>query len=303
MITDKQMEIILSIIDETTLMELIDKYPPIKINTRCKDLTGQHQDESKGGQWTALYRIEKEPGNKYEHARWICIHDDGVTFKPIYIDHFGSCHSRGVVKTLSTSPTLNKTRVDKRRDLVGKTFGHLEILEEVGNINAANNRINYKVLCHACGNICIMHSHEFSGDNPKTHCGCLNPLSRDMVLIDKFFTDNNIRHKLEHKFDDCRDIKPLPFDTAVEGKPNYLLEYDGEQHFKEVPGKFDLEEDSFEIRHKHDLIKNKYCFDHKIPLIRIPFDAKWTEDDLKLETTRFLLTPENESKYYERIKS
>ena len=47
-----------------------------------------------------------------------------------------------------------------------------------------------------------------------------------------------------------------------------------------------------------NLIKNKYCFDNNIPLIRIPYNAEYTIDDLKLETTRFLLTPENEEEYY-----
>ena len=57
--------------------------------------------------------------------------------------------------------------------------------------------------------------------------------------------------------------------------------------------------DYYERTHKSDLIKNKYCFDNKIPLIRIPYNADYTLNDLKLETTRFLLTPENEKEYYE----
>lgn len=45
---------------------------------------------------------------------------------------------------------------------------------------------------------------------------------------------------------------------------------------------------------------NNYCFRNNIPIIRIPYDAKYTITDLKLETTRFLLTPENEQSYYEK---
>ena len=58
----------------------------------------------------------------------------------------------------------------------------------------------------------------------------------------------------------------------------------------------------FYEKYIYDLIKNKYCFDNKIPLIRIPYDVDYTLNDLKLETTRFLLTPENEKEYYERRK-
>ena len=46
-------------------------------------------------------------------------------------------------------------------------------------------------------------------------------------------------------------------------------------------------------------MKNKYCFKHNIPIIRISYYADYTLEDLKLETTRFLLTPENEEEYYE----
>ena len=41
-----------------------------------------------------------------------------------------------------------------------------------------------------------------------------------------------------------------------------------------------------------------YCFDNNIPIIRIPYDVEWTYEDLFLEKTRFLLTPENENEYY-----
>ena len=51
----------------------------------------------------------------------------------------------------------------------------------------------------------------------------------------------------------------------------------------------------------NDLKKNKFCFKNNIPLIRIPYDAKYTIDDLKLKTTRFLLIPENEMQYYNKI--
>lgn len=101
----------------------------------------------------------------------------------------------------------------------------------------------------------------------------------------------------QYSFEDCKDKIPLPFDIAVFDEDfnlAYIIEYDGEQHFKEN-SLF-----NYEKQHRHDLIKNKYCFDNNIPLVRIPYDAEYTINDLKLETTRFLLTPENEKEYYNR---
>lgn len=81
-----------------------------------------------------------------------------------------------------------------------------------------------------------------------------------------------------------------------------LIEYDGQQHFESRDNSYWNTKDNLENTHKNDLLKNKYCFDHKIPLIRIPYNKTYTIDDLKLETTRFLLTPENENEYYENRK-
>ena len=108
---------------------------------------------------------------------------------------------------------------------------------------------------------------------------------------------NNFIWTKQFAFEDCKDRLPLPFDIAVFDENfdlSYLIEYDGEQHFHNC-GHFD-----YEKQHRHDLIKNQYCFNNNIPLIRIPYDIEYTLNDLKLETTRFLLTKENEEQYYKR---
>ena len=80
--------------------------------------------------------------------------------------------------------------------------------------------------------------------------------------------DNNILYEREKQFKDCRDKQVLPFDFYL---PDYNLciEYDGEQHFKEV--KWFGGKEGFEKRVKHDNMKNKYCEDNNINLLRIPY--------------------------------
>lgn len=104
----------------------------------------------------------------------------------------------------------------------------------------------------------------------------------------------NIHGNYQYSFSECKDKMPLPFDFYIENK--YVIEYDGEQHF--ASNSFFGGKEQFNIRRSHDLIKNKYCFDHNIPIIRIPYNAIFELSDLKLETTRFLLTKENEEEYY-----
>lgn len=44
------------------------------------------------------------------------------------------------------------------------------------------------------------------------------------------------------------------------------IEFDGQQHYTNIYG-----EKSFEATRKHDNIKNKYCADTGIQLLRIPY--------------------------------
>ena len=116
--------------------------------------------------------------------------------------------------------------------------------------------------------------------------------------IAKMLDTLQIKYKQQYSFDDLysnRKCDKLYFDFGIFNNNIliYIIEYDGIQHFEE--GHF---KDSYEITHQNDLIKNKYCFKHNIPIIRIPYNKEYNINDLKLETTRYLLTQDNEEKYY-----
>ena len=73
----------------------------------------------------------------------------------------------------------------------------------------------------------------------------------------------------------------------------YVIEYDSEIHYKYTKSGWYTEKE-FHITQQRDKEKNEYCWIHNIPIIRIPYWERenLTIDDLKLETTRFLCTPE-----------
>ena len=82
-----------------------------------------------------------------------------------------------------------------------------------------------------------------------------------------------LSYRVEQKFDDCRDILPLPFDFYIP-ELNMVIEADGEQHFR--PTRFGNQTDeearvAFEILKKHDAMKNEYCASSGIYLLRIPY--------------------------------
>lgn len=98
--------------------------------------------------------------------------------------------------------------------------------------------------------------------------------SKGELKILKFLKTHNIEYIAQKRFDDCKFKQPLPFDFYL---PDYnmCIEYDGELHFKEVDyfgGKEQLN-----LQQKHDNIKNKYCQENNIKLLRIPY---WDFNDI-----------------------
>ena len=134
-----------------------------------------------------------------------------------------------------------------------------------------------------CGNIFVTSwAGVLSG---KTCCNtCSKIESKAVSIIKEYLDKNNYTYIREYRFSDCRDIIPLPFDFAVidgAGKVNLLIEYDGEQHYKPINfGGISKEEAclNLEKQRYHDELKNKYCKDNNIHLLRIPY---WEKNNIK----------------------
>ena len=83
----------------------------------------------------------------------------------------------------------------------------------------------------------------------------------------------------EYKFDDCKNVKPLPFDFVVFKNQDlkdidFCIEIQGQQHYKPVNfgGISDREaQESLDGCRKRDKIKYNYCKDNNIKLIEIPY--------------------------------
>lgn len=114
-------------------------------------------------------------------------------------------------------------------------------------------------------------------------CGCLKRKSRREELIDSFLSDNDVSCESEYRFEDCKNDRCIPFDFYL---PTYntLIEYDGEQHFRPVD--FWGGEEAFKYRQQNDEIKNKYCKENNITLLRLPYTL--TDDEIKEQILNIL---------------
>ena len=126
-----------------------------------------------------------------------------------------------------------------------------------------------KFKCLQCSYIFTSSPHEVLAGHGCPSCKC----SQGEKLIKQFLDDYNIEYIYQYKTQDCKNINTLSFDFYLP-EIKTVIEYDGQQHFKPVSFGSKNEEKvlkNFKEGQKRDKIKNKYCEDNGIKMIRIPY--------------------------------
>ena len=121
-------------------------------------------------------------------------------------------------------------------------------------------KIKVKIICKEHGVFEQMPNNHLSGR------GCpICKSSKGEEDIYFFLTENNIKFEREKKF---KELGKFRFDFYLPNL-NTIIEFDGEQHFK--VNNFFGGEEGFRKRKQSDRIKNQYCEDNNINLLRIPY--------------------------------
>lgn len=237
------------------------------------------------GRLTVIEKSQKT--NASHHIFWKCKCDCGniVEISGASLRN-GDTKSCGCYKTEVLSKLYTELGKQRKLKLEGKIFDKLTVIQDSGERNG--KEVLWLCKCE-CGNLTKVQTGNLTSGHTSS-CGCIGK-SKHEKKIQKMLQDNQIQYINQYNI--CDKLKA---DFYINDK--YVLEYDGIQHFQYKNNNGWNNKENFEKTRERDLIKNKYCFDNNIPLIRIPYDAEYTIDDLKLETTRFLLTQENEEEYY-----
>lgn len=170
--------------------------------------------------------------------------------------------------------------------LTGQVFGNLTVLYLDTNNNYARTHWICKCSCGTIKSVAACHLKQ----GLITNCGCQNIISHGEEKIKELLLQNKINFE-QHKKITINNHNYF-FDFFVDQK--YFIEYDGIQHFKNRTNGGWNTEDNLKETQQRDEIKNNYCFEQSIPLIRIPYTifSQLTIKDLQLETSQYILLKE-----------
>ena len=218
--------------------------------------------------------------SKNGRATWICKCNCG-TIKDVIFANIknGSSTNCGCIRKMKMSKYKS---IDS---LVGKKYGKLTVVKEIDK-NKYGKTI-CKCVCD-CGNTVNVLSNSLRTGHT-TSCGCSS--SRYPTIIKNELKDLGYNSKLEKTVFLDNDFIPwIRFDVYVD-ELKLAIEYDGEPHFKPIDWSGSGIEEAIkllEYTQKRDEVKNKYCYDNDIFILRIPFTEKENIKNLLIETINII---------------
>ena len=232
------------------------------------DRTGERH-----GKLLVLYDTEKRTKTG-KNVIWHCICDCGR-----------QCDVPSIKLSTGAAKSCGCLRKRPIKDLTNKRFGKLIAIRPTEE--RKNNSVVWECKCD-CGNICYKSSRDLV-NNFTVSCGCLKQ-SQGQLKIEQLLIKNNIKYKKEYSFKNLKSKNngSLRFDFAIFNDNNelsHLIQFDGQQHFKEYNNDW-FKQSSFKKIQESDLLKNNYCKQNNLILIRIPFSylSKIKIEDLTINS-------------------
>ena len=175
--------------------------------------------------------------------------------------HGNGCAKCGI-KKVSSAKLLNNNIFISRSELKhGNKYDY-------SKINYVNSKTKVIIICKEHGEFKQRPAKHIHGQGcPK----CNTYKGEEKIKL--YLKENNVSFTQQKTFKDCKYKALLKFDFYL---PDHraLIEFDGEQHFKPVQFagiSLKKAEDNFKEQLIKDAIKDKYCEDNNIELIRIQY--------------------------------
>ena len=148
---------------------------------------------------------------------------------------------------------------------------------------------NLNVICKECGETFTTSYGAYINRGGQVCPKCTYNTSKGERAIKEFLENKKIKFDMQYRFDDCKNVIPLPFDFYLY-EYNTCIEYDGEGHYIPINrgniSNLEAQEELENIKFR-DNIKTQYCKDNNIKLIRIPY---WNFDNIETILNKELFT-------------
>lgn len=218
-----------------------------------KKLTKEQIIERSNSLWKFEYEFLSD---SIEYSKKACIKHKkcGYEYEQLVSSHL---IGYGCPKCAGNAP-LTKELVQEKSDKINNF--EYEILSDP---KGAFSKIEIKH--KLCGRVFTQKVNDhFSG------CGCsVCNQSKKENFIESILNSSNILHEKQKTFEDCKFKNKLKFDFYLP-EYNVCIEFDGIQHFK--PINFFGGKKAFDLQIIKDNIKNEYCLNKKIKLIRFNYE-------------------------------
>lgn len=225
--------------------------------SKIKDIIGK-----KYNSLTILKRVDK--------LRVLCKCDCGkeivVRYSNLISNNTTSC---GHLKSQNASKRLTI-------DLTGKKYGELTVIKRISPIGKLKNP---EWLCKcSCGIYTIVNGQKLREGRTRS-CGHLKHSLPESIIV-HYLKVLGIKYTPEYMYNDLLSEKgyPLRFDFKIITDTGYfLLEYQGEQHYRECDDDFGKQQ-----REVTDKQKKEYCKANNIELIEIRYDENIVESLMQI---------------------
>jgi menaquinone-dependent protoporphyrinogen IX oxidase len=257
----------------------------VKVEIICKDHgsffiePNRHLSKKSGCNKCGIIKRSKTQSNNNWLEKFIEVHGDRYDYSKVeYINNktpieiickeHGSflqapySHIRsniGCVRCLNE--TLNKKFKNKKwLDKFIKIHGDRY---DYSKVEYKNSKTKVEIICKEHGSFLQTPFNHYQNQG----CPICN-ISKGERKIMTYFDKKSIYYESGCLFKDCKDKKTLRFDFFIP-EYNLCIEYDGIQHFKSF--NWFGGDKNFESQKRRDYIKDIYCLDNKISLIRISY--------------------------------
>jgi very-short-patch-repair endonuclease len=211
-------------------------------------------------------------GEKYDYSK-VDYEKNNIKVEIICRDHGSYFQQPGAHLRGQGCPDCCNNKKSTTEDFIIKSNKKHHNLYDYSLVNYLTKRDKVKIICKEHGVFEQKAYVHLQGHG----CPICNNSKLEIYLRNKL-KNMNISFFQNFKFDDCRNVLPLPFDFYIPSR-NLLIECDGVQHF--VPVDYFGGENRLEYQMKNDSIKNDYCESKGIDLKRVK-SYREIEDLLKV---------------------